>query len=267
MSIASDEPTIATVDDLRTVLFENSERIRIGTEPGDHLSEETANVFIVRSEVRFYARVRKYYSVPFTEPVAEEGEDLPNGAAEEWNLLKSVIVNLTLADIYTLLAGGTGSTDDIIKALKADAKEIIDQICSENAGDRLFLITQSWVDESYRSSSQPCSATIEVFGAKPFPYDLSFSGYGYDNYIALDYVNIIENSERLMDADMEETYIKGTDYDINYKDGYIWALDGGDITLDTTVYLSGEYIKPPIFYRGMSELYGDKKGLRESGYN
>ncbi|MHA1663886.1 MAG: hypothetical protein ACTSVR_11600 [Candidatus Thorarchaeota archaeon] len=84
--------------------------------------------------------------------------------------------------------------------------------------------------------------------APPMQYNVTksvinetFNSSEYDTWVQLAHTNIVNASETVTDLNGTTTYTRGTDYEMNYTDGKIKVLSGGNMQNYTDYLISYKY--------------------------
>jgi len=70
----------------------------------------------------------------------------------------------------------------------------------------------------------------------------TFNSSEYDTWVQLAHTNIVNASETVTDLSGATTYTRGSDYEMNYTDGKIKVLSGGNMQNYTDYLISYKYV-------------------------
>lgn len=218
-------------EDLEFILMED-QRIIIGDTSDSTISNANAQKMIDMAEAYVNMRLAKKYVIPFTIPTSSS-QVL---ATIEWNYIKGIIANkFAYFLLVSAYAANIPNRNEYAESFNIIAEDMISKLLGDEAD--IELTTQTLSTEGEESTEGPTTSVI----LRSLDETLSMTGIGELNYSDLTYSNVRTGSELLRDITKTTTYVKGTDYDIDYIEGRIWRLTASTIPSATSIYITYWY--------------------------
>jgi len=218
-----------TPQDLMFIIMDD-QRVVIGDLDDATISNANAQIFVDMAESYVNMRLSKHYTIPLTPAPTSS----PTGIQTiEWNYVKNIIANRWAYELYTsIYAANIPNRNDFAEDHRQRCEDMLNKLTEDDP--EIELTQQTSSDAGVDTSIGP-KVSSEV---REFEESITLTGTGYDNHIDLNYEKVKDASERIQNSTRATTYTKGTDYNIDYIRGEVWALAGGTIVSGSSLYIT-----------------------------
>lgn len=225
-----------TIAQLKYIIMRDK-RITISDVPGSAMDEADAEIFRDAEEGYINMMLAKKYVVPLTAP----SESPTVLETTEWNYVCSILEHRWAAAIYSsVYAANVPDRTDYAEEHRTIADALLQKLID---GD-VILTQQTLSDTGIEETKGRPVSSVET---RELEQKVTLTDTGRDNAGDLTYENLKEYSETITNLTRTTTYVRDTDYSIDYIKGQIWRLSGSGITSGQQVYVTYWYYLAELF--------------------